>query len=135
MQIDFPVRKGSSGYIAVVNDSDSIRGRIIQLLNTNPGERVHLCRFGVGLQTYLMEPLDSLTIDDLTSAIYEQMKLFEPTLAVTKLNIVVLQAVPPAAIRISMEVMERPTNRSYGFVINSGSPGASALPSSSITNP
>jgi phage baseplate assembly protein W len=135
MQVDFPLRKGSTGYIAVVNDTDSIRGRIISLLNTNPGERVHLCRFGVGLSRYLMEPLDTTTIDDLRATIYEQMRLFEPSLAVLALNIDIVQAIPPAVVRITMEVTELPSNRRYSYVVNAGAPGASALPTASIQNP
>lgn len=135
MQVAFPISKGSTGYMRVVNDTDSIRGRIIQLLNTNPGERVHLCRFGVGLTRYLMEPLDNTTIDDLRADIYEQMRLFEPSLALLSLNIDIVQAVPPAVVRITMEVTELPTNRRYSYVINAGAPGTSALPTSAIQNP
>lgn len=135
MQVAFPFKKGSTGYVAVENDTDSIRGRIVQLLNTNPGERVGLCRFGVGLQTYLMEPLDDTTIRDLTASIYEQFRLFEPGLAVTSLYINVIQAVPPAAIRITLVVTELPTNRTYQYVINAGSPGSSGLPTVPFQNP
>ena len=46
------------------------------LLLTNPGERVMIPQFGVGLHGMLFEPLSSVTFDLINSRIHEQVKKY-----------------------------------------------------------
>tara|TARA_Y100000592_G_C5469251_1_gene318448 strand:- start:2048 stop:2449 length:402 start_codon:yes stop_codon:yes gene_type:complete len=46
------------------------------LLLTNPGERVMIPQFGVGLHGMLFEPLNSVTFDLINSRIHEQVKKY-----------------------------------------------------------
>ena len=46
-------------YFNKATDNFLIKGQLTQLLLTNPGERVMLPDYGVGLQQYLFEPLTS----------------------------------------------------------------------------
>lgn len=106
-QPDFPFVKGDNrGYFRFLpgESKQNIRGRLIQLLVTTPGERVHFCDFGVGLPRFLMEPLDDLSLREIRSRIVRQMATYEPSLAVKELNIDVTSYGPPAAVLIRMMV-------------------------------
>jgi len=56
----FPFRVDGAGAIAASGGDDAIRGKIIQVLFTAPGERVNLPEFGCGLLNLVFEPNDSV---------------------------------------------------------------------------
>jgi uncharacterized protein len=54
----FPLAVGSGGRITASGGDDAIRGKLIQVLFTAPGERVHNPEFGCGLFNLVFEPND-----------------------------------------------------------------------------
>lgn len=53
----FPFRIGSDGRSAApASDADHVRDELLQLLLTNPGERLFLPEFGAGLRRLVFEP-------------------------------------------------------------------------------
>ena len=56
----FPFSVNSAGHINAIGGDDAIRGKIIQVLFTAPGERVNLPDFGCGLFNLVFEPNDSI---------------------------------------------------------------------------
>jgi phage baseplate assembly protein W len=52
----FPFAVESNGRITGSGGDDAIRGKIIQVLFTAPGERVHVPEFGCGLFNLVFEP-------------------------------------------------------------------------------
>jgi phage baseplate assembly protein W len=52
----FPFSVGEAGRITGTGGDDAIRGKIIQMLFTAPGERVNLPEFGCGLFNLVFEP-------------------------------------------------------------------------------
>jgi len=52
----FPLAVDGSGRIAGSGGDDAVRGKIIQVLFTAPGERVHQPEFGCGLFNMIFEP-------------------------------------------------------------------------------
>ena len=56
----FPFRVDGAGAITASGGDDAIRGKIIQVLFTAPGERVNLPEFGCGLFNLVFEPNDSV---------------------------------------------------------------------------
>lgn len=53
----FPLAVRSDGLIAVAGEGDvSLRGRVLQVLFTAPGERVNLPEFGCGLFDLVFDP-------------------------------------------------------------------------------
>ncbi len=54
--VAFPFSADEAGRIAAAGGDEAIRGKIIQVLFTAPGERVHLPEFGCGLFNLLFEP-------------------------------------------------------------------------------
>ena len=54
----FPWSVTDAGRIAVSSGDEALRGKIIQVLFTAPGERVHKPEFGCGLFNLVFEPND-----------------------------------------------------------------------------
>jgi uncharacterized protein len=56
----FPFTVNAAGRINASGGDDAMRGKIIQVLFTAPGERVNLPDFGCGLLNLVFEPNDSI---------------------------------------------------------------------------
>jgi phage baseplate assembly protein W len=56
----FPFAVNAAGRIAVSDRDETIRAKIMQVLFTAPGERVHLPEFGCGLFNLVFEPNDAI---------------------------------------------------------------------------
>jgi phage baseplate assembly protein W len=56
----FPFSVNEAGGIGASGGDDAIRGKIIQVLFTAPGERVNLPEFGCGLFNLVFEPNDAV---------------------------------------------------------------------------
>ncbi len=56
----FPFAVAPSGGVTVTEGDESIRGKILQVLFTAPGERVNRPDFGCGLFNLVFEPNDSI---------------------------------------------------------------------------
>ncbi len=52
----FPFYVGSSGSVTALGGDEAIRAKMIQVLFTAPGERVHKPEFGCGLFNLVFEP-------------------------------------------------------------------------------
>lgn len=59
MNIDFPLHFDGRGRTATTGDDDHIREMILQLLFTNPGERLNRPDFGSGIQQLIFAPNSS----------------------------------------------------------------------------
>ena len=56
----FPFAINAAGRISAVGGDEALRGKIIQVLFTAPGERVNRPDFGCGLFNLVFEPNDSI---------------------------------------------------------------------------
>lgn len=56
----FPFTVNEAGRISATGGDEAIRGKIIQVLFTAPGERVNLPEFGCGLFNLVFEPNDDI---------------------------------------------------------------------------
>lgn len=56
MTLEFPFSVSPTGQIRASGGDDAIRGKIVQVLFTTPGERVNLPEFGCGLFNLVFEP-------------------------------------------------------------------------------
>jgi len=72
------IGKSKKGFFSPVADKKLIRDSIYAILMTQPGERVNLPNFGVGLELYVFEPNDEVLEQILRSKIIEQINLWEP---------------------------------------------------------
>lgn len=57
---EFPFNVNRAGWITSGEDDDAVRGMIIQVLFTAPGERVNMPEFGCGLFDLVFEPNNSI---------------------------------------------------------------------------
>ena len=58
----FPFAINTAGQISGHSDDEALRGKIIQVLFTTPGERVNLPEFGCGLFNLVFEPNDPVLV-------------------------------------------------------------------------
>jgi hypothetical protein len=106
IQPDFPFVSGdSTGYFKYAEEDSTVRGRIIQLLNTSPGERCNLCDYGVSLKDFLFEPLDDISIQKLKDTIYQQMQRYEPSLSIRNLQIMITDLAQATTLYLRLEVV------------------------------
>lgn len=56
----FPFAIGGAGQVVASGGDEALRGKIIQVLFTAPGERVHRPDFGCGLFNLVFEPNDTV---------------------------------------------------------------------------
>ena len=56
----FPFGVNDAGAIAACGGDEAIRGKIIQVLFTAPGERVNLPEFGCGLRELVFDPTNEI---------------------------------------------------------------------------
>jgi len=56
----FPLAADDAGRISVSGGDELLRGKILQVLFTAPGERVHRPEFGCGLFNLVFEPNDKI---------------------------------------------------------------------------
>lgn len=54
--LGFPFALTAAGRVTATGGDEALRGKIIQVLFTAPGERVHLPEFGCGLFNLVFEP-------------------------------------------------------------------------------
>jgi phage baseplate assembly protein W len=54
--LDYPFSVSSTGAPMTTDPDDHLRDLILQVLFTNPGERVNLPEFGVGVQRFIFAP-------------------------------------------------------------------------------
>jgi phage baseplate assembly protein W len=52
----FPLRINELGQVETLTGDDNIRAKVLQVLLTSPGERVHLPEFGCGLRDLVFDP-------------------------------------------------------------------------------
>ncbi|MCZ6817978.1 MAG: GPW/gp25 family protein [Calditrichaeota bacterium] len=60
LSFGFPLSVNSAGRISATGGDEAIRGKIIQVLFTAPGERVNLPQFGCGLFNLVFEPNNTI---------------------------------------------------------------------------
>lgn len=83
----YPITKNPLGLLKTTTGTSAIKGDLLQLLLTNPGERVMLPTFGVPLRKLVFEQNNSMLADSAKQIITEAIKEWEPR--VTVLDLVV----------------------------------------------
>lgn len=92
--LQYPLTKTPRGSFAQKTDVDQIKADILQLLLTNPGERVMLPNFGTPLRKLFFEPNDAMLENDARKMIGDALSQWEPRVEIT--NIIVTSKIPDA---------------------------------------
>jgi phage baseplate assembly protein W len=83
----FPIVPSPRGYFPVTEDVDLLKGDLLILLLTNPGERVMMPQYGTPLRTLLFDPNDHTLADKARSMIVNSIATWEPRVIVDAINI------------------------------------------------
>ena len=85
--LQYPLVKGPHGLLAKKSSVDQIKADILQLLLTNPGERVMLPEFGTPLRRLIFEPNDTILENEARVMISNAITRWEPRVSVTRLEV------------------------------------------------
>lgn len=85
--LQYPLVKTPRGIFAPKNDIDQIKADLIQLILTNPGERVMLPTFGVNLRSLMFEPNDSTLEIKARNMIIAAIKQWEPRVVIQNIAV------------------------------------------------
>ena len=85
--LDFRLRKLTSGDINKVYDEKAVNQALFSLFNTYPGERIFNRSYGSRLPFILFEPFDYATGNDVIEEIQDSIKIWEPRIEILNLDI------------------------------------------------
>lgn len=77
-----------TGDLTSVKDETSIKQSIVNLLLTNPGERLFNSEIGCGINALLFEPLDYGIANLVNSEITNTLQEYEPRINIISLNVI-----------------------------------------------
>ncbi len=81
--VKLPITKNDIyGYTMIDNIPELIRQNLKMLILTNPGERVMMPDFGVGIMSYLFENFSDTVYIDIENAIKKQVSKYLPVVAI-----------------------------------------------------
>ncbi len=85
--VQYPLVKTPRGTFAQKNGIDQIKADLLQLLLTNPGERVMLPEFGTPLRRLFFEPNDSIIESEAKAMIARSISTWEPRIIVDNIEV------------------------------------------------
>jgi phage baseplate assembly protein W len=85
--LQYPLVTGPKGLLAKKTGVDQIKADILQLLLTNPGERVMLPTFGTPLRTLMFEQNDVVLEQAARQMIIEAINTWEPRVSITNIEV------------------------------------------------
>ena len=83
----YPIIASPKGYFPITTDIDLVKGDLLILLLTNPGERVMMPQFGCPLNTLVFDPNDSLIAEKARTIIINAIATWEPRLVIDAINV------------------------------------------------
>lgn len=83
----YPIVKTPQGLLAPVKGSDAIKADLLQLILTNPGERVMLPDFGTPLRSLLFEQNTYGLAETVKQTLIAAIAEWEPRVVITKLDV------------------------------------------------
>jgi hypothetical protein len=85
--LGYPLQKTPRGILAQKKGIELIKGNLIQLLLTNPGERVMLPTFGTPLRKLFFEPNDAIISQTAQKMIADSISAFEPRIIIQAIEV------------------------------------------------
>jgi hypothetical protein len=85
--LQYPLVKTPQGLMAMNSGVDQIKADMLQLLLTNPGERVMLPTYGVNLRKLIFEPNDTTLEAAARSMIIDALEMWEPRVVIQQIEI------------------------------------------------
>ncbi len=85
--LQYPLMKTPRGILAKKKDVDQIKADLLQLLLTNPGERVMLPDFGTPLRRLFFEPNDQIIVTEARQMIIDSVRKWEPRIIIENIEV------------------------------------------------
>jgi phage baseplate assembly protein W len=85
--LQYPIVNSAKGLMSHSSNVDQIKADMLQLLLTNPGERVMLPTFGVNLRKLIFEPNDTTLEMAAKSMIAEALQQWEPRVVISQIEV------------------------------------------------
>ena len=83
-----PLNKTNNGtYVNIDDQVNFIKQNVKNVLLTNPGERIMIPDFGVGIKQYLFENFSEVTYSRIENKIFEQTEAYMPFIKIRNLDI------------------------------------------------
>ncbi len=95
----FPITSNPLGYFYSQKGTNNIKGDLIQLLMTNPGDRVMLPLFGTPLRKYIFEQNIDSVRDAIRNDIANAIATWEPRITVKSIDVSVLSQKDPITLQ------------------------------------
>lgn len=83
----YPIVNSPKGYFPVTTDVDLVKGDLLILLLTNPGERVMMPEYGTPLRTLVFDPNDSFLAEKARNMIVDSINKWETRIVVEAINV------------------------------------------------
>lgn len=83
----YPLIKSPRGLIAQKNGVNQIKADLLQLLLTNPGERVMIPTYGTPLRTLFFEPNDPSLAFRAKQMIVDSINMWEPRIVINNIDV------------------------------------------------
>ena len=85
--INYPFSGGIQNVFSKQIGVRLIKNDVLQLIFTNPGERVYRPDYGIGIRTYLFEQLDDASVFELEAKIRDQISIHERRINLDQLDV------------------------------------------------
>ncbi len=96
-----PLRRDEyNGFTLTQNSMQVIRQNFKNLVLTNPGERMMMPTFGVGIRTFLFEMNSATTYGNIRAAVQSQTSKYMPFIAINDITFDVDEVLAPNALNI-----------------------------------
>ena len=87
MGVPYPIRKTAKGFLYTQSGTNQIKSDLLQLLLTNPGDRVMLPTYGTPLRALLFQPNTSVLTETIKQAISNAISQWEPRIVVKSIDV------------------------------------------------
>lgn len=82
------------GFTMLKTIKQTVKQNLKMLILTNPGERVMIPKYGVGLKTFLFQPAGGSTQADIEQRIKDQVKTYMPVIRIKSVLVAPLENTP-----------------------------------------
>jgi phage baseplate assembly protein W len=115
----FRPKVSNTGDLSIVTNKDAIHQSIYNIIKTRKGSRLGNPQFGAGIESFLFEPMTEDVAQNLGTTIKAQIKLWEPRIDITSMEIIVSEA-PIAGYQISLTyiILQTFTEANFQIFLN-----------------
>jgi len=83
----YPIGKSSLGYLFTQEGINTLKSDLVQLLMTNPYERVMLPTYGTPLRKLLFSPNDTAVVEQTKKMIAASIETWEPRIVISSIEV------------------------------------------------